>query len=211
MRGRAADALGDKQTALRHLEQAAASESAQPSAQLYFARVAFSGGWFGESIDAYTAVLAHASADQNAKDEAERQLRRLGPRAIRAAREMLSSGDHQAAWNLLQRIGQSWPQMPEVAHEKRRVLAVLYAEVRALDPSSASDRLALGERILQLVPDDAIGLRAAAVGATRLHRFEQALPYWQLLKERSDNAEQFDHYIQRCLVWIEKANRRKAA
>jgi tetratricopeptide (TPR) repeat protein len=211
MRGRAADALGDKQTALRHLEQAAASESAQPTAQLYFARVAFSGGWFGESIDAYTAVLGHASSDQNAKDEAERQLRRLGPRAIRAAREMLSSGDHQGAWNLLERIGKSWPQMPEVAHEKRRILGVLYAEVRALDPSSASDRLALGEKILQLVPDDAIGLRLAAVGATRLHRFEQALPYWQLLKDRSDNPEQFDHYIQRCLVWIEKANRRKAA
>jgi hypothetical protein len=124
---------------------------------------------------------------------------------------MLSSGDHLGAWNLLERIGKSWPQMSEVAHEKRRILGVLYAEVRALDPSSASDRLALGEKILQLVPDDAIGLRLAAVGATRLHRFEQALPYWQSLKDRSDNPEQFDHYIQRCLVWIEKANRRKAA
>jgi hypothetical protein len=101
--------------------------------------------------------------------------------------------------------------MPEVAHEKRRILAALYAEARALDPSSATERLALGERILQLVPDDAIGLRAAAVGAMRLHRFEKALPYWQALKERSENPEQFDHYIQRCLVWIEKANRRKAA
>jgi tetratricopeptide (TPR) repeat protein len=211
MRGRAADALGDKQTAMRHLELAAAGESAQFSTQLYFARVAFNGGWFGEAIDAYTAVLAHGSADQSAKDEAERQLRRLGPRSIRAAREMLSAGDHRAAWKLLDRIAQSWPQMPEVAQEKRRILAVLYAEARALDPSSASERLALGERILQLVPDDAVGLRAAAVGAMRLHRFEQALPYWQALKERSDNPEQFDHYIQRCLVWIEKANRRKAA
>jgi tetratricopeptide (TPR) repeat protein len=211
MRGRAADALGDKKTALRHLEQAAAGDAAQVSTQLYFARVAFSGGWFGESIDAYTAVLAHASADQNAKDEAERQLGRLGPRSIRAAREMLSAGDHQGAWKLLERIAQSWPQMPEVAHEKRRVIAVLYAEARALDPSSTSERLALGQRILQLVPDDAIGLRLAAVGAMRLHRFELALPYWESLKERSDNPEQFDHYIQRCLVWIDKANRRKAA
>jgi tetratricopeptide (TPR) repeat protein len=211
MRGRAADALGDKKTAMRHLEQAAAGESAQLSTQLYFARVAFSGGWFGEAIDAYTAVLAHASADQNAKDEAERQLHRLGPRSIRAAREILSSGDHQAAWKLLERVAQSWPQMPEVAQEKRRILATLYAEARALDPSSASERLALGQRILQLVPDDVVGLRAAAVGAMRLHRFEQALPYWELLKERSDHPEQFDHYIQRCLVWIEKANRRKAA
>jgi tetratricopeptide (TPR) repeat protein len=211
MRGRAADALGDKQTAMRHLELAAGGESAQFSTQLYFARVAFNGGWFGEAIDAYTAVLAHTSADQSAKDEAERQLRRLGPRSIRAARELLSAGDHRAAWKLLDRIAQSWPQMPEVAQEKRRILAVLYAEARALDPASASERLALGEKILQLVPDDAIGLRAAAVGAMRLHRFEQALPYWEMLKKRSDKPEQFDHYIQRCLVWIEKANRRKAA
>lgn len=211
MRGRAADALGDKQTAMRHLKRAAAGESAPFSTQLFFARAAFSGGWFGEAIDAYTAILTHGSADQTAKDEAQRQLRRLGPRSIRAARELLSSGDHRAAWNLLERVAQSWPQMPEVAQEKRRIIAVLYAEARALDPASAGDRLALGEKILQLVPDDPIGLRAAAVGAMRMHRYEQALPYWQSLKERSENPEQFDHYIQRCLVWIEKANRRKAA
>ena len=93
MRGRAADALGDKQTAMRHLEQAAANESAPFSTQLHFARVAFNGGWFGEAIDAYQMVLAHASADQSARDEAERQLGRLGPRAIRGAREILSAGD----------------------------------------------------------------------------------------------------------------------
>jgi len=211
MRGRAADALGDKQTAMRHLEQAAANESAPFSTQLHFARVAFNGGWFGEAIDAYKMVLAHASADQSARDEAERQLGRLGPRAIRGAREILSAGDPKAAWNLLDRVARSWPGMPEVDHEKRRILAVLYAEARALESSSTTERLALGERILQLVSDDPIGLRLAAVGAMRLHRFEQALPYWRALKERSDNPAQFDHYIQRCLVWIDKANRRKAA
>jgi len=211
MRGRAADALGDKQTAMRHLEQAAAADSAPLSTRLHFARVAFNGGWFGEAIDAYEAVRAHPSADQTAKDEAERQLGRLGPRAIRGAREILSAGDPRRAWNLLDRVAQSWPQMTEVDHEKRRILAVLYAEARALDASSTTERLALGEKILQLVPDDPVGLRLAAVGAMRLHRFEQALPYWRKLKERSDNPAQFDHYIERCLAWIEKLNRRKAA
>ncbi len=211
MRGRAADALGDKKTAMRHLEQAAAGESAPFSAKLYFARVAFSGGWFGEAIDAYKDVLAHSSADQSARDEAERQLGRLGPRAIRGARQTLSQGDHQAAWNLLDRVAQSWPEMAEVDHEKRRILAYLYAEARALEPSSTTERLALGERIVKLVPDDPIGLRLAAVGAMRLHRFEQALPYWKKLQERSENPEQFEHYIERCMVWIEKLNRRKAA
>jgi hypothetical protein len=211
MRGRAADALGDKQTAMWHLEQAAADKSAPLSTQLYFARVAFNGGWFGQAIDAYKWVLAHASADDSAKEEAERQLGRLGPRAIRGAREMLAAGDHSGAWQLLERVAQSWPEMTEVEHEKRRILAVLYAEVRALDPASTTERLALGERILQLVPHDLIGLRLAAVGAMRLHRFEHALPYWRSLKAHSENPAQFDHYIQRCLVWIEKANRRKAA
>lgn len=211
MRGRAADALGDKQTAMRHLEAAASGESAQFSTRLYFARVAFNGGWFGEAIDAYSAILADASADQNAKEEAERQLGRLGPRAIRAARQRLSAGDPLGAWKLLDRVAQSWPQMTEVAQEKRRIMAVLYAEARALDPSSAGERLALGQKILQLVPDDPIGLRMAAVGAMRLHRFELALPYWESLKQRADKPEQYDGYIQRCLVWIEKANRRKAA
>src|SRR5690606_12990913 len=81
MRGRAADALGDKKTAMRHLKQAAAGDAAPFSAKLYFARVAFRGGWFGEAIDAYKDVLAHSSADQSARDEAGRQLDRLGPRA----------------------------------------------------------------------------------------------------------------------------------
>ncbi|MDF8362975.1 hypothetical protein [Achromobacter anxifer] len=211
MRGRAADALGDKKTAMRHLEQAAANDPASFSTQLHFARVAFHGGWFGEAIDAYKTVLDHTAADQSAKDEAQRQLGRLGPRAIRGAREILSSGDHQAAWNLLERVAQSWPAMTEVDHEKRRIIAALYAEARALDPASTTERLALGERILKLVSDDPIGLRLAAVGAMRLHRFEQALPYWRQLKERSENPAQFDHYIERCLVWIEKLNRRKAA
>lgn len=211
MRGRAADALGDKQTAMRHLAQAAAGESAPFSAQLFFARAAFNGGWYGEAIDAYKMVLSHPSADQGAKEEAERQLGRLGPRAIRGARESLSAGDHQAAWTLLERVAQSWPEMTEVDREKRRILTVLYAEARALDPASATERLALGEKIVQLVPEDPIGLRLAAVGAMRLHRFEQALPHWKKLQERSDNPAQFDHYIERCQVWIDKLNRRKAA
>lgn len=211
MRGRAADALGDKKTAMRHLEQAAAGEAAPFNTKLHFARVAFNGGWFGEAIDAYKGVLAHPSADQSARDEAERQLGRLGPRAIRGARQILSQGDHEAAWNLLDRVAQSWPGMPEVDHEKRRILAYLYAEARTLESSSTTERLALGERILALVSDDPIGLRLAAVGAMRLHRFELALPYWKKLQERSENPAQFDHYIQRCQVWIEKINRRKAA
>jgi len=196
---------------MHHLEQAASGESAPLSAQLYFARAAFNGGWFGEAIDAYKMVQAHPSADQNAKDEAKRQLGRLGPRAIRGARQILSAGDPQAAWKLLDRVAQSWPGMQEVDHEKRRILTVLYAEARALEPSSTTERLALGERIVKLVPDDVIGLRLAAVGAMRLHRFEQALPYWRKLQELSDNPAQFDSYIDRCLVWIEKINRRKAA
>ena len=75
-----------------------------------------------------------------------------------------------------------------------------------LESSSTTERLALGERILQLVMIPS-ACALAAVGAMRLH-FEQALPYWRALQERSDNPAQYDHYIQRCQVWIEKANRR---
>lgn len=211
MRGRAADALGDRKTAMRHLERAASGDSAPFNAKLYFARAAFKGGWFGEAIDAYNDVLAHPSADESAREEAERQLGRLGPRAIRGARKILSDGDHQAAWNLLDRVAQSWPEMAEIDREKRRILALLYAEARALEPSSTIERLTLGERIVQLDPDNPIGLRLAAVGAMRLHRFEQAMEYWKRLQDTSENPAQFDHYINRCRVWIEKLNRRKAA
>lgn len=64
---------------------------------------------------------------------------------------------------------------------------------------------------MKLVPHDPIGLRLAAVGAMRLHRFEQALGHWKALQETSENPAQFDHYIERCMAWIEKLNRRKAA
>src|SRR5690606_6664166 len=189
-RSRAADALGDKTTAMRHLEQAAAGASAPFSAKLFFARAAFKGGGFGEAIDAYKDVLAHPSADQSAKEEAERQLGRLGPRAIRSARQLLSQGDPLAAWKLLDRVARSWPDMPEVDREKRRILGTLYAEARALEASSTTERLALGERIVELEPDNVIGLRLAAVGAMRLHRFEEALGYWEKLQAVSENPAQ---------------------
>ncbi|PJI52587.1 hypothetical protein CTI14_39960, partial [Methylobacterium radiotolerans] len=34
---------------------------------------------------------------------------------------------------------------------------------------------------------------------------------WKTLQERSENPAQYDSYIERCLAWIEKINRRKAA
>src|SRR5690606_40369107 len=73
MRGRAADALGDKTTAMRHLEQAAAGASAPFSAKLFFARAAFKGGWFGEAIDAYKDVLAHPRSEEHTSELQSRE------------------------------------------------------------------------------------------------------------------------------------------
>jgi len=211
LRGRAADALGDSAKAMLHLKKAAQMDDAPVAAKVYFARVALRNDAFGEAIDAYDAVLADESADEGTRQEAERRLVRLCRRSIRAARELLAGSEHDAAWALLSRVERSWPDMAEIQQEKKRVLSYLHNKIRALDPASAQERLALGEEILRLMPGDLVGLRAAAVGAMRLHRFEQALAYWQALKDRSDNTDQFDGHIQKCIVLVNRASRKKAA
>jgi len=207
--GRAADALGDTQTALRHLGRAADEVGAPVSVRIQLARVAVRGHQYREAIDAYCDVAANDSADQAVRDEAQRNVTGLRGLAIRGARELLAREEYDDAWSLLNRIETASPDGMNVAQEKRRVLSALHIKVRTLDSSSNSERLALCEIILRHVPTDTLGLKAAAVAAMRLHRFTQSLAYWQALREVTDNNEQIDNYIRKCLMWIERAKHGK--
>lgn len=208
LRGRAAEALGDTPTALRHLRLAADQPGAPLSARLHLARVAVRAGRYAEAIEAFSQIAANHEADSAMRDDAARQISTLRGRSIRAARDMLARQEYDAAWALLHLIESADASGADVAVEKKRVVAALRAQLRGLDSASGEDRLALGEAILKLVPDDPVGLKAAASGAMRLHRFAQALPYWKALRQQSGDVEQIDANIRKCLLWAERDRRK---
>jgi tetratricopeptide (TPR) repeat protein len=202
--GRAADALGDTPTALRHLRRAADEPGAPVSARMHLGRVAVRGERYLEAIDAYRQVTVNEAAEPAVREEALRQLTVLRSRSIRAAREMLAREEYDDAWSLLDILEAASPQGADVGQEKRRVLASLHSKLRTLDAGNAGERMKIGETILRFVPNDAVGLKVAATGAMRMHRFVQALPYWYALRDISDNVEQVESNVRKCLMWIDR-------
>jgi tetratricopeptide (TPR) repeat protein len=210
-RGRAADALGDTQTALVYLKKAADEAGAPTAARIRLARVAFRTGHYGDAIDAYCEVLNAQAIDDATREEVVRQLAVSRSRSIRAARERVVQGEYVEAWALLDRVEKAGQENADVQRERKRVLAALYSKLRETDPDSAGERLALGETILRLAPTDTVGLKAAALGAMRSHRFADALKHWEALQASSDNAAQYDTPIRKCRAWMDKATRKRAA
>jgi tetratricopeptide (TPR) repeat protein len=208
---RVAEALGDTETALFYLRDSSAIEDATESTWVKLARMAVRSGHYGEAIDAYARVLNAKSGDPASRADAKRQILGLRSRAIRLARESQRGGDYDRAWALLERLQQLDPDNKEVSQEKKRLLAGLHVKVKSLDAANDADRLSLGEAILRLAPEDAVGLKAAATGAMRTHRFDQALKYWQALRPRSASPELIDGNIQKCRIFIDRARRKKAA
>ncbi|MFD1559983.1 tetratricopeptide repeat protein [Paraburkholderia silviterrae] len=208
---RVAEALDDIRTALVYLRDPSTFDDIADSAWIKLARMAVRSGYYGEAIDAYARVLNSPSSDPAARIEAKRQILGLRSRAIRLARDAHRAGDHERAWALLERLQQLDPDNKEVSQEKKRVLTGLHVKVKSLDATSDADRLSLGETILRLAPEDAIGLKAAATGAMRTHRFDQALKYWQALRPRAASPELIDGNIQKCRIFIDRAKRKKAA
>lgn len=210
-RVRLAEILGDTQTALSYLQKTADPDRVVSDGEwLRLARTAIRGGHYGEAVEAYVRVLSAGSSDEVARSEAARQIAGLKSRVTRLARECVETGDHDRAWALLERLQQFAPDGRD-ASEKKRVIKALYARVKALDPVSGVERLSLGKAILRLVPDDPIGLKAAATGAMRVHHFEEALKYWQALRDGTASPEAIDANIMKCRIWIDRANRKKAA
>ncbi|VXB02085.1 Tetratricopeptide repeat family protein 1 [Burkholderia sp. 8Y] len=208
LRGRAAEALGDTATALRHLRLAADEPGAPVAARLHLARVAVRAERYTEAIEAFWQIATNDETEPSMRDDAARQISMLRGRAIRAARDMLARQEYDAAWALLGLIERADPSNADVAVEKKRVITALRAQLRGLDSASGEERMALGEAILGLMPDDPVGLKAAASGAMRLHRFAHALPYWDALRKQSGDVEQIDANIRKCLLWIERDKRK---
>lgn len=208
---RVAEALEDIGTALVYLRDASPLDDITATTWIKLARMAVRSGYYGEAIDAYARVLNSRSGDSAAHIEAKRQILGLRSRAIRLAREVHRDGDHERAWALLERLHRIDPDDKEVSHEKKRVLAGLHAKVKSLNAANDADRLLLGETILRFSPEDPVGLKAAATGAMRTHRFDEALKYWQALRTCSASPESIDANIQKCRIFIDRARRKKVA
>ncbi|MBN3849454.1 hypothetical protein G3N58_21890 [Paraburkholderia sp. Ac-20342] len=208
---RVAEAIGDIHTALAYLRDAAQHEDITESTWIKLARMAVRGGYYGEAIDAYARVLNSHSSAPARRIEAKRRIMGLRSRVIRLAREAHHAGDYDSAWALLERLQQLDADNKEVSQERKRVLAGLRVKLKTLDAANNADRFLLGQTILRLAPEDPVGLKAAAIGAMRTHRFDLALKYWQVLRTLSASPELIDGNIQKCRIYIDCAKRRNVA
>lgn len=208
--GRAAYAQGDITTALLYLRRAASEEDATVVAKVLLARTAArSGEHIEEAIDTYQELLGSHPTEAWVSDEAKRHIPRLESRLTRVAREMLTQGEYDKAWELLKRAENVDANNPAVSREKKRVISALYSRLKSLAPDNVSERLMIGETILRFAPEDTVGLKAAATAAMRTHRFTEALHYWSLLRTHSEKPELIDANINKCHMWIDRAQRKK--
>lgn len=209
--GRAHFAVGNFEEAFTYLKRAASEDAASKNAVVQYARAASRSNQYGEALDTYSRILKSAEEGSGAYKEAANELARLEKKAVRAARERLAQGDAGLARTLLLAVRAVNPDSAAVHAEMQRMLVVLRAEVKALEPASAGRRLALGMEILGLDPEDAVGLRAAAVGAMRTHQYSDALVHWKSLRGKVADPSKIDLNIQKCLLWIERVKRKSAA
>lgn len=208
--GRAAARLGDFPKALAHLKKAADTDSsAAPQVQL--ARVAVQAGDYLAALNAYGAVLAHEGAEDWARIEAERKLTQLLSPTIRAARESVDAGRIEYGWQLLQQAECHPANQDRVRKELERIHRRLRKDLKAVDPADSVARHAMARSILAILPDDAVALRVGASAAMRLHRFEEAAEMWAALAAIAGDSAQIRSAIAKCELWIERANRKKAA
>lgn len=209
--GRAHFALGDFDSAFVCLQRAAQEEGASINEHVQYARAASRSNHYGEAMLAYRGILKQADEGSWAHKEAVLELTRLEARTARAARDLTQQGDYDAAGALLEALRAAIPHSTAYRAGLRRLLAMLRAQIKALEPASADRRLLLGMKILRLDPEDEAGLRAAAIGAMRTHRFGEALGYWQELRAKTADSTQIDLNIQKCVLWIERMTRKSAA
>ena len=209
--GRAHHALGDNEKALVHLKRAAQEPDASSAIRFQLARVALRCHRYVDAVDAYFEVVRDTGWDEPAHVEARRQLVALGSRLILLSRELFAQGKPDEARSLLDRLEMICSGHPSVERERRRMVLVLRAQVKALGASDEAKRLHLGETILRFSPRDVVGLKSVAVAAMRMQNFALALRCWEALLSRVDNPEQVELNIRKCALWIERSKGKEAA
>ena len=208
--GRSAAELGDLDRALVHLKKAAETDTSS-APQIQLARVAVQASDYLEALRAYNAVVADSDAQDWARIEADRKLVKLLSPAIRACRESIEAGRIDYAWQVLEQAGRHPENRDRVRKEQERIFRQLRKELRAVDASDVALRLAAAEIVLRIAPDDRVALRIGASAAMRLHRFKEARAMWNALVRAAGDDPKISSAIAKCDLWIERADRKKAA
>lgn len=208
--GRSAAELGDLDRALLHLKKAAESDSSSAQ-QIQLARVAVQASDYLEALRAYNAVAADRDAPEWARTEADRKLVRLLSPAIRASRDSIEAGRIDYAWQLLDQASRHPESRDRVRKEQERIYRQLRKELKAVDASDVALRLAAADIVLRIAPDDRVALRIGASAAMRLHRFEEARAMWDALVKVAGEDPKVRSAMAKCDLWIERAQRKKAA
>lgn len=208
--GRAAAKLGDLPKALTHLKKAADTDASAAS-QIQLARVAVQAGDYLAALKAYSDVLTLEDAEEWALVEADRKLTQLLSPTIRAARDHVEAGRIEHAWRLLDYAGSHPANAERARKEQERIYRQLRKDLKSVDAADAAARQSMAQSILAILPDDAVALRVGASAAMRLHNFAEAKEMWTALGKASGDTAQVRAAIAKCDLWIDRANRKKAA
>jgi tetratricopeptide (TPR) repeat protein len=202
--GRASLEAGDFPTAIKYLRTASEDPDYSLRALQHRARAAMLGEDYGEAILAFKQLKDSKLSTKEQASEAQERIDKLAGRLIKVVRVLIENGHPRKAWRMLD-SGKFIRQFEDrLAVERKRVVNSIVSKVQELDSDEAEERYRLGKLINELNPKHEFGLKSAAIGAMRMHKFEESLKYWTALKPLTKNKNQIEKHIERCKLLLSR-------
>ncbi|MHA7821020.1 MAG: hypothetical protein ACX930_15345 [Erythrobacter sp.] len=132
------------------------------------------------------------------REDARERLPRLVSRVVRDIRALIEQGRFDDARDLIAKTARIEGTQERVEAETRRLASAIRKQIKVLGSDQNDERLALGQRLFELDPEDAFAAKSAAVGAMRLGKFETAVRYFEHMRPLTENKTQVDKNIAKC-------------
>lgn len=185
--------------------RAASEDSDSPLRVLQqLTRAAMLGEEYGEAILAFKQLKDSKLTSKEEALEAQARINKLTGRLIKAARIRIEGGKPREAWQLLESGEFIQGFEDQLSTERKRVTNSIVSKIRELDSEESQQRYRLGKLIHELDPRHEFGLKSAAIGAMRMHKFEESLKYWTAMKSLTKNGKQVDKNIEKCRMLLER-------
>lgn len=167
-------------------------------------RAAILGEEYGEAILALKQLKDSKLTSKVDALEAQARINKLAGRLVKSARILIEGGKPREAWQLLESGEFIQGFEDQLGTERKRVTNSIVSKIRELDSEEFQERYRLGKLIHELDPRHEFGLKSAAIGAMRMHKFEESLKYWTAMKALAKNGKQVDKNIEKCKMLLER-------
>ncbi len=202
--GRAALELGDYSMAVSYLKAAINMPDVPERLYRLLVKAALKAESYDQALMAYNNLLLRDDIDETARLDLIERRARLKGRAIMQARAYLEQDEFRKAWGVLEAASSIDDPENKIANEKRKVLIKIRNLLRAKDPEDNEGKYMLAKLMISLDQNDPTGLKAAAVSAMRLHKFDEALEHWEKLLKQVDDNSSIKANIEKCKIYINR-------